>query len=102
MEALDEAMSWIGEAGCELLVVALAVDTYAGDPISAFRLASEEFPAVGRRLAGLGLPTLFLLEGGYAVAEIGVNVPGALRGFVRGESRSCSTCCRILPFLTSS
>lgn len=82
-EALDEALAWIAEGDCELLVVSLGVDTYAGDPISAFCLASEDFPEVGRRLAGLGLPTLFLLEGGYAVAEIGTNVAGVLRGFER-------------------
>jgi acetoin utilization deacetylase AcuC-like enzyme len=29
----------------------------------------------------MGLPTLFVLEGGYAVAEIGVNAVNVLRGF---------------------
>jgi acetoin utilization deacetylase AcuC-like enzyme len=28
-----------------------------------------------------GLPTLFVLEGGYAVAEIGINVVNVLSGF---------------------
>jgi acetoin utilization deacetylase AcuC-like enzyme len=28
-----------------------------------------------------GIPTLFVLEGGYAVAEIGVNVVNVLTGF---------------------
>ena len=31
--------------------------------------------------AVLGLPTLFVMEGGYAVEEIGVNVVNTLTGF---------------------
>lgn len=84
MAALDEALAWIREGDCELLVVSLGVDTFAGDPISAFRLESDDFLEVGRRLAGLGLPTVFLLEGGYAVEEIGVNVAKVLSGFSLG------------------
>jgi acetoin utilization deacetylase AcuC-like enzyme len=36
---------------------------------------------MGARIAALGLPTLFVMEGGYAVAEIGVNAVGVLTGF---------------------
>ena len=37
---------------------------------------------LGARLADLGLPTLVVLEGGYAVDAIGTNVAGVLRGLV--------------------
>jgi acetoin utilization deacetylase AcuC-like enzyme len=36
---------------------------------------------MGAQLAGLGLPTLFVMEGGYAVEEIGLNVAQVLGGF---------------------
>jgi acetoin utilization deacetylase AcuC-like enzyme len=36
---------------------------------------------LGGMLAGLGLPTVLVLEGGYAVAEIGENVAGVLGAF---------------------
>ena len=36
---------------------------------------------IGRRIAGLGVPTLFVMEGGYAVEAIGVNAVGVLEGF---------------------
>ena len=36
---------------------------------------------LGERLARLGRPTVFTLEGGYAVAEVGVNVVNVLQGF---------------------
>ncbi|QTF91532.1 histone deacetylase family protein [Halomonas sp. BM-2019] len=82
-EALEDALARIRAADCELLVVSLGVDTFEGDPISAFTLASGDFLDVGRRLASLSLPTVFLLEGGYAVAEIGANVANVLEGFGR-------------------
>jgi acetoin utilization deacetylase AcuC-like enzyme len=36
---------------------------------------------LGKAIAALNVPSLFVLEGGYAVAEIGDNVVGLLRGF---------------------
>ena len=42
----------------------------------------RHYPLIGRRLAGLGLPTVLVQEGGYAVAEIGTNVAGVLGAFV--------------------
>lgn len=79
--ALDDALARIRAAGCELLVVSLGVDTFEHDPISAFRLTSDDFTEIGRRLASAGLPTTFLLEGGYAVKEIGINAVNVLSGF---------------------
>ena len=63
------------------LIVSLGVDTFEKDPISRFKLKSEDYPKIGRRIAALGLPTLFVMEGGYAVDEIGVNAVGVLTGF---------------------
>ncbi|MCK2183601.1 histone deacetylase family protein [Halomonas getboli] len=79
--ALDDALVRIRQAGCELLVVSLGVDAFEHDPISAFKLTSDDFTELGRRLAGAGLPTTFLLEGGYAVKEIGINAVNVLTGF---------------------
>jgi acetoin utilization deacetylase AcuC-like enzyme len=39
---------------------------------------------IGARIRSLGLPTLFVMEGGYAVEAIGVNVAGVLAGFEAG------------------
>jgi len=62
-------------------VIALGVDTFEGDPISRFRLRSADYLQVGQALALGGLPTVFVLEGGYAVAELGTNVANVLEGF---------------------
>ena len=54
---------------------------YEGDPISGFQLRSDDFLRVGEDLARAGLPTVFVFEGGYAVAELGVNAVNVLEGF---------------------
>jgi acetoin utilization deacetylase AcuC-like enzyme len=62
-------------------VVSLGVDTFERDPISFFKLKTEEFSRMGTAIATLGLPTLFVMEGGYAVEEVGVNTVNVLSGF---------------------
>ncbi len=80
-EALEEACREIETFAPALVVVSLGVDTYKGDPISQFLLESDDYPRLGERIARLGRPTLFVLEGGYAVEEIGVNVANVLGSF---------------------
>ena len=80
-EALEEGCRAVAAFGPDAVVVSLGVDTYKGDPISQFRLDTPDYPRIGARIAALGLPTLFVMEGGYAVEEIGVNAVGVLEGF---------------------
>lgn len=80
-EALEQGLAAIGRFKPDALVIALGVDTYEGDPISKFKLRSADYLAVGARLARLGLPAVFTMEGGYAVAEVGTNVANVLEGY---------------------
>lgn len=80
-EALNAAISRLKDYKPEVLVISLGVDTFEGDPISRFRLTLEDFPHIGRAIAQVQVPTLFVMEGGYAVEEIGINVGSVLRGF---------------------
>jgi acetoin utilization deacetylase AcuC-like enzyme len=79
--ALQRALQGIAAFGAQALVVSLGVDTFEGDPISGFTLRSEDYLQVGADLAAAGLPTVFVFEGGYAVAEVGVNAVNVLEGF---------------------
>jgi acetoin utilization deacetylase AcuC-like enzyme len=81
LEALDDGISKIRALAPQALVVSLGLDTYRGDPISHFLLESDDYLDVGRRIATLGLPTLFVFEGGYAVEALGVNAVNVLTGF---------------------
>ena len=78
---LDSALQRISKFGADAVVVSLGVDTFERDPISFFKLASDDFFTVGKRIAMLDLPTLFVMEGGYAVEEIGINTVNVLMGF---------------------
>ncbi|MDX1400428.1 MAG: histone deacetylase family protein [Kiloniellales bacterium] len=80
-EALGAACRRIEDFGPDALVVSLGVDTFKDDPISFFKLDSDDFKSYGRKLADLARPTVFVMEGGYAVEEIGVNAVNVLMGF---------------------
>lgn len=80
-EALIAAVEEMRTHGIDSLVVSLGVDTFERDPISKFRLRHEDYLRMGEHIAKLGVPTLFVFEGGYAVEEIGVNVVNTLTGF---------------------
>ena len=79
--ALETALAAIARFGADALVLSLGLDTFAGDPISGFSLQSDDYLRVGARLQAAGLPTVGIFEGGYAVAEVGVNAVNVLEGF---------------------
>ncbi len=67
--------------GIEALVVSLGLDTFERDPISQFKLRHEDYLEMGAAIARLGVPTLFVFEGGYAVEALGINAVNVLTGF---------------------
>ncbi len=79
--ALETACTRVQRHNADALVVSLGLDTFAGDPISTFALQSSDFVTLGARLKKLGLSTIFVLEGGYSAAELGVNAANVLAGF---------------------
>jgi acetoin utilization deacetylase AcuC-like enzyme len=81
-KALDDACRKIKGYKPDVLVVSLGVDTFKDDPISFFKLDSPDFKTYGARIAKLKLPTLFVMEGGYAIEAIGVNAVNVLEGFL--------------------
>ena len=74
LPALDGALERIAVHAPDLLVCSYGADTYAGDPISHFRLDTADYAALACRIAALGVPTLVVMEGGYAVDALGANV----------------------------
>jgi acetoin utilization deacetylase AcuC-like enzyme len=80
-DALAQALEWLGEGAPELLIVSFGADTYAGDPISHFAIQTEDYAHLSHRIAALDLPTLIIMEGGYAVDALGANVAAFLTAF---------------------
>ena len=79
--ALERALEWLNSFGPDLLIVSFGADTWGGDPISHFQLETADYCSISSRIADAKLPTLILMEGGYAVDALGSNVAEFLSGF---------------------
>jgi acetoin utilization deacetylase AcuC-like enzyme len=79
--ALDRAIEWVAAFAPELLIVSYGADTHEADPISFFKLETSDYAPMAKRIAALALPTLIVMEGGYAVDALGPNVAEFLGGF---------------------
>jgi acetoin utilization deacetylase AcuC-like enzyme len=78
LTAVREAAEFAAPA--RALVVALGVDTAAGDPESPLEVSTTGYGEAGRILGELGLPTVVVQEGGYDLATIGSLVVETLAG----------------------
>ena len=79
-KALAEALDIIRRFSPPAIVVALGLDTFAGDPMTRFGIETGDYLEMGRDIRSLGIPVLTVLEGGYAVDAIGRNAVAFLRG----------------------
>jgi len=79
--AQASALEAIARFAPGLLIVSFGSDTYAGDPISHFKLATPDYAVLAGDMAKAGLPTVVLTEGGYAVDMLGTNLASFLSGF---------------------
>ncbi len=80
LTAIDDLASWAGSRGCTALVVSLGVDAARDDPESPLQVTAEGYHRAGVRLAGLGLPTVVVQEGGYHQPTLGGLVAAYLAG----------------------
>ncbi len=78
---LNAAISNVKKFSPNFLLISLGVDTFEKDPISFFKLKSNDYFDVGKVISRLNIPTLFVMEGGYAINEIGMNTVNILKGF---------------------
>lgn len=83
--ALDLAMARIRAYAPDVLVLSLGVDTFAGDPVGGFELQSDDYTTIGQTIAEAGLPTHFIMEGGYAMEALGRNVANVISGFTQAS-----------------
>ena len=83
LTTLDATCERIAAYQPTTLILSLGADTFEGDPLGGFALTSAAYAKIGRRIEQLNVPTLFVMEGGYAIAQLGENVVNVLRGFER-------------------
>jgi acetoin utilization deacetylase AcuC-like enzyme len=82
--ALASALDEVRRFSPDALVVALGLDTFAGDPTTYFEITTEDFLRMGQAIGALQLSTLVVLEGGYSVDWIGRNTVNFLTGLQNG------------------
>lgn len=79
---LSHALARIEAYKPDAMVISLGLDTFERDPISTFRLKSDDFFTLGAALGGVTVPTAIVFEGGYAVEDLAVNAVNTLTGFL--------------------
>ena len=66
----------------DIVILALGFDAHRLDPIGVLSLESSDFTAIGDTGAALGLPTLVVQEGGYAIEAIQDCLVAFLNGLI--------------------
>ncbi len=84
LATLDTALDRVASFGADVIVVALGLDAYAGDPFQGLAVTTPGFARIGAAIGALGRPTLFVQEGGYICDGLGDNLTSMLGGFRAG------------------
>ena len=74
MSTLDRAIILIREFNPAYLVVSAGMDIYAEDPLGTIKVTTNGIREIGKRIAALDLPTVIVMEGGYANQALGRNI----------------------------
>lgn len=85
LKYLDLALQRIKDFAPAALVVATGYDTFRHDPFGNLCIDTADYAVLGDRIAQLGLPTLFVQEGGYKVDALRANVNALLQGYLDRE-----------------
>jgi acetoin utilization deacetylase AcuC-like enzyme len=81
LAGLDRLLSRVREHDAGAVVVSLGLDGAEHDPAAPLRISREGFAEAGRRIGALGLPTVFVQEGGYDLTRLVGLVLAVLMGF---------------------
>ncbi len=74
LSALDEALRLIRSFEPKTLVLSAGMDIYAADPLGTIKVTTDGIGEVGKGIASLDLPTVVVMEGGYANEMLGTNI----------------------------
>lgn len=83
--ALAAALARIRTFRPSFLVVSVGYDAHKGDPIGGFSLSTAYYAHMAGLIAKLGLPTVFVQEGGYNISTIGSIARTFVEGFTRPD-----------------
>ncbi len=81
LKALGTSLERTASFGSDVVVVALGLDASIDDPFQGFAVTQDGFARIGAAFAQIGLPVLFVQEGGYISDTLGANLTRVLEGF---------------------
>jgi acetoin utilization deacetylase AcuC-like enzyme len=74
LETLNRALRKVSEFKPAYLVVSAGMDIYADDPLGTIKVTTEGIRKIALQIAALDLPTVIIMEGGYANDALGRNI----------------------------
>ena len=81
MQAMEVARKAVAAFAPGALVIALGLDASEHDPLRGLAVTTAGFRRIGQAIARMGLPTVFVQEGGYLSDILGANLTSVLAGF---------------------
>ncbi len=81
LQSLDKAIGLIRDFKPAHLVISAGMDIYADDPLGTIKVTTDGIGEIGKRIASLGIPTVLVMEGGYANEALGRNILALLSAF---------------------
>lgn len=82
LKALETAIARIETFKPRALVIATGYDTFRSDPFGNLCLDTPDYAHIGKRIAQMALPTLFVQEGGYVINSLRANTRSMLEGYL--------------------
>jgi acetoin utilization deacetylase AcuC-like enzyme len=82
LEALAPGLERVESFGPDVLILALGLDAFEGDPFGGLAVSTPGFARIAAAAAALDLPTVIVQEGGYLCPELGDNLRSFLSGFL--------------------
>lgn len=86
LSAIECGLARIAEFEPAALVLALGLDASEHDPIGALKVTTGGFSRAATTIAGAGLPTAIIQEGGYLCDALPENLAAFLKAFDEGRS----------------
>ncbi|MFH2071458.1 MAG: histone deacetylase family protein, partial [Actinomycetota bacterium] len=85
LEALAVLLEEADRRHPEAVVVSLGLDGWMGDPESPLQVDEAGYATAGEMVGGMGVPVVFVQEGGYDLAHLGRLVVAVLAGFEKAS-----------------
>lgn len=84
--ALAAGLERIAAFAPDALVLSLGLDAHENDPLQGLQVSFDGFRRAGAMIAGAGLPTVLVQEGGYLSPDLTTSLVAFLSGFLGREA----------------